>query len=70
MGAVARHVRLRLGRADEDVAAEVFVRAWEGSPLTEISVVRSEDDLAREAAAAYVLPAFPLTVVGTGATKS
>jgi len=27
---VARHVRFRLGRADEDVVAEVFVRAWAG----------------------------------------
>jgi RNA polymerase sigma-70 factor, ECF subfamily len=27
---VARHVRLRLGRADEDAVAEVFVRAWAG----------------------------------------
>lgn len=30
VGGVARHVRLRLGRADEDVVAEVFVRAWAG----------------------------------------
>jgi RNA polymerase sigma-70 factor (ECF subfamily) len=27
---VARHVRSRLGSADEDVVAEVFVRAWSG----------------------------------------
>jgi RNA polymerase sigma-70 factor (ECF subfamily) len=27
---VARHVRFRLGRADEYVVAEVFVRAWAG----------------------------------------
>ena len=30
VGGVARHVRFRLGRADEDVVAEVFVRAWAG----------------------------------------
>jgi RNA polymerase sigma-70 factor (ECF subfamily) len=30
VGGVARHVRLRLGRADEDAVAEVFVRAWAG----------------------------------------
>ena len=30
VAAVARHVRLRLGRADEDAVAEVFVRAWAG----------------------------------------
>jgi RNA polymerase sigma-70 factor (ECF subfamily) len=30
MEGVARHVRFRLGRADEDVVAEVFVRAWAG----------------------------------------
>src|SRR5262249_7131471 len=29
---VARHVRFRLGRPDEDVVAEVFVRAWAGLP--------------------------------------
>jgi RNA polymerase sigma-70 factor (ECF subfamily) len=28
--AVARQVRLRLGSADEDVVAEVFLRAWRG----------------------------------------
>jgi len=27
---IARHVRFRLGRPDEDVVAEVFVRAWAG----------------------------------------
>jgi RNA polymerase sigma-70 factor, ECF subfamily len=27
---VARHVRLRLGSVDEDVVAEVFLRAWQG----------------------------------------
>jgi RNA polymerase sigma-70 factor, ECF subfamily len=30
VGGVARHVRFRLGHADEDVVAEVFVRAWAG----------------------------------------
>ena len=30
VGGVARHVRFRMGRADEDVVAEVFVRAWAG----------------------------------------
>ena len=30
VGGVARHVRLRLGKADEDAVAEVFVRAWAG----------------------------------------
>lgn len=30
VAAIARHVRLRLGRTDEDVVAEVFLRAWRG----------------------------------------
>jgi integrase len=66
VGAHPKVIQQRLGHASIKTSLDVYGGLF---PNLDVALADALDDLTREAAAAYVLPAAPLAVVSAATTK-